>query len=450
MRRVVVAGILAALLIAGCATPDGRDAAGPQPTQPALNMWGAGLADYYETPDIALTRSSDERRADVAPPGDPAYARFDQVMLSIMERYDVPAGSLALMHDGRLLYASGYGYTKPDGTGATDTDKMFRMASVTKPIARALVSLQVEQGLYEWDDPVFCVPPEPDPDCRLPLTPHPYWPVVDERVADITVRMLVDHTAGWDRSMRPDKLEIIQEMQDLFDIQGMPGLWHAGLYLMGTHLANDPGRTFSYCSVCYMLVGLVAEAATGVDLQALYDAYLFRPLEVEGDIELGKMPLADRNPREPFYISGVEVENVYDPDETVDAADGEYHFDITSSAGALIGTPEAVAAVYEAYPVGLADLHLLGPLPLGIDPYDGMYDAHLAAGGQYGTNSLSVWAEDIQTNTGIIQYVVLFNADYIRPNSGGCLGSAVGVDCVGWRELQNELFLMLAEKAREG
>lgn len=404
MHRVALA--LAFSIVCGCiATPEPENAQGPQ--QPGSNLWQEGLAEHYETPRHVRTRDAAQRNADVAPPADPGFAGFDAAIVGFMTAQDVAAGQLAVMHDGRLIYSSGYGHTKPDGTGPTNERTLFRMASVTKVMTHALVMMQVEQGLYDWTDPVFCLPPQPAPDCRIPLSPHPDHPVIDPRITNVTVEQLLAHTAGWGRSTdfmyRAEGTEKIREALGTTDV---PARWQGAQYMMGLELANDPGTAYWYCNMCYMLASLVAEAATGADIGALFDAYLFRPLGVSGDIELGKAFPADRNPREPFYETDYERPSAYDPSEMVPGADGGYNIEMIAATGGLIGTAAAIAAVYEAY----ADLIPADtPLSLsGNNPYS-MYDTREHGGLLDGTLSNSYWASDTRGSVGILQFVYLFN-----------------------------------------
>ncbi len=398
--------LVAALLIpafAGC-LGDNESPVNSFAPMDATNPWQQGLATWYPTPPHAEVRDAGARTADVAPPGSADWVAFDALMESFMEVHDTTAGSLAVMQDGNLLYTSGY--------GDADETALFRLASVTKPMTRALITLQVEEGLYDWDDPVFCIPPEPAPDCRLPIAPHDAHPIVDDRLANVTVEMLVTHTGGWGRSTD----WLYRGPQD-----GHPGTigmaaalgvdlplpaWRAAQYLMGEPLADDPGSQLWYCNSCYMLAGLVAEAATGANLQALYDAYLFRPLGVEGDIELGRALPEDRNPREPDYACTGTRSSAYEPDKEVCGADGGFSMELVSSGGGLIATAAAVAAVYEAYP------ELVPHADFNVNQYglnEPVMERRAHGGLLDGTSTKSGIVVDRAGAAGTLQYVYLFN-----------------------------------------
>lgn len=326
----------------------------PAPTaNEDANPWQVGLASFLETPDVALEASREDRRADVVHPGSPRFAAFDNTMEAFMEAYDVPAASVAVLHDGELRYERGYGHLDEAGTRETDARTMFRIASITKPMTAAVTTLMVEEGRLAWDDPVFCVPPDPEPDCLLPIEPHPDRPVVDERIGSIELRHLLEHQAGWSVDgpcNQPLWSSGAVEAARTLDVSTPPPAWRLGQWIMGAELARDPGDAEAYCNMGYVLLGLVAEATAGATLEAVYDAYLFRPLEISGEIQPGHTPPGERSEREPFYVCDEgRTQSVFDPDEQVCWADGGFHLQGILGAGGLISTASAVGAVFDRY-----------------------------------------------------------------------------------------------------
>jgi N-acyl-D-amino-acid deacylase len=352
----IATGLLLAGALAGCIGSSGPAALQPADA-PSRNPWERGLASHAATPDAAVHRSKAERTAGVAAPGAPQFAAFDAVMSDFMASHQIPAASVAVLRDGKLRYESGYGHLDPNAARATGPDAMFRVASVTKPMTAAVVTMLVDQGRMTWDDPVFCLPPQPAPRCLLPIEPHARRPVQDARVAKVTLRDLVEHRTGWTRwpCTEPfwdgNPIKIAQA----FGIPTPPPAWRLAQWFMGTPMdfdpGTDPGPGFdTYCNMGYVVLGLIAEAATGTSIAALYQAYLFEPLEVAGDIEPGHSLPGLRNPREPFYAcDGGLTWSVYHPEEKVCWADGGFDLDGILSAGGLIATAGAVGAVYEAF-----------------------------------------------------------------------------------------------------
>lgn len=402
--RLAVAAVVVLSLpvLAGCLTSGSQAPSALAPARAAPNVWEAGLADAIATPDVAARRSAAERGSDLSPPGAPEFASFDAAVEAFMAEQGIPTASIALMRDGRLRYERGYGHLDQALTKDADAKTMFRIASVTKPMTAALVGLQVEQGLYAWEDPVFCLGAEPRADCRVRIEPHPARPVVDARLADIQVQHLVAHMGGWDRAITPEPfwggkpIEIAEEL----GVPTPPPAWRIVQWMMGEELDHDPGTTFAYCNICYVLLGLVAESATGAGLPALYDAYLLRPLEVQGDIEPGHSLVERRNPREPFYFcEGGEQRNVYDPSEKVCYPDGGFDLDGVLGAGGLVATAAAVAAIYEVYD-GRCTLTLVEPGTCYVDGHNG---------GLPGTATIARTIREGIPGVGEVQVVALFN-----------------------------------------
>lgn len=314
-------------------------------------VWERGLAMTLDTPAIAQTRSAEERRADVSPPGSPEFAAFDAAMEAWMARYGIVAGQISLMHEGKLRYESGYGFADEGRSKAVDAQTMFRVASVSKPIAGAVVAMQIEEGLYNWSDPVFCLPPEPAPGCRLDIPIHPAKPFKNERLREITVEMLRDHTGGWGR---PGDAFLWEdgpvEIAETLGVRTPPVAWRTAQFMLGEELAYDPGTNDEYCNMCYHMLGLIAESASGADIRALEEAYIFRPLGVSGDIEAGFGRPEDRNERETFYMcEWRDAPSVYEPGKTGCGADVNFALENIVAVGGLISTTSAAAAIYEVY-----------------------------------------------------------------------------------------------------
>lgn len=418
VSAVLLVLVLLAAGLTGCVGGDDvgpASRAGDRASGDVANPWQAGLADELPTPSVAEQRSREERRDDLAEPGDPTFVEFDAAFRAFMEAHDIPTGQVAVMHEGQLRYTRGYGHVDEQANQPADAETIFRIASITKPMTAAVVGMQVEQGLYNWSDPVFCVPPDPVPECLLPIEPHPAFPVEDDRLGDVTVRHLLGHTGGWGRTMDPifvapadiydgdvdDTISIAEQM----DIEPPPPTWRLAQYVMGQSIAEEPGEVSWYCNVCYVLAGLVSEAATGASLEALYDAYIFEPLEVEGDIELGRTLPEQRPARETFY----PCEPFYDPDdkrarsvfapgERTCWPDGGWSMRTLGAAGGLVATASAVAAIYDVYTEHV-------PTKVGLGPF--AWEGHL--GGLPATATMTGVLEDEDTVTGKVQYVALFN-----------------------------------------
>jgi CubicO group peptidase (beta-lactamase class C family) len=56
------------------------------------------------------------------------------------------------VYEGRILHQKGYGIRKAGNTGLVDSDTVFQLASLSKPVASTVMAGLAGQGLIGWDD----------------------------------------------------------------------------------------------------------------------------------------------------------------------------------------------------------------------------------------------------------------------------------------------------------
>jgi CubicO group peptidase (beta-lactamase class C family) len=151
--------------------------------------------------------------------------------------------------EGRASFAVGM-----TGEGCPTVDSVVCVSSVGKPMAASCIGMLVLQGLLD-----------PDAPAREWIPELPAW------TASITVRHLIHHISGV-----PDK--------PIWDI-GFAGTvpdWtnEAVIALLATMPGPqaEPGATFSYSSVGYILLGTIAERVTGQSMAQLTSQHIFAPL----------------------------------------------------------------------------------------------------------------------------------------------------------------------------
>src|SRR5215216_1872793 len=60
----------------------------------------------------------------------PEMESYDRIISNLMTKYNVPGGSVAVVKDGRLVFAHGYGYADKEANQLVQPDSLFRIASV--------------------------------------------------------------------------------------------------------------------------------------------------------------------------------------------------------------------------------------------------------------------------------------------------------------------------------
>ena len=101
-----------------------------------------------------------------------------------MKKYDVPGVSVAVVHDGRIVWAKGYGVAKLGGRPITP-ETLFQAGSISKPVASVAALRMVEDGKLNLDENV---------NSKLKT-----WKIPDNEFTkqrDVTLREIMTHTAG--------------------------------------------------------------------------------------------------------------------------------------------------------------------------------------------------------------------------------------------------------------
>ena len=165
---------------------------------------------------------------------------LDAYVERVQKQFEVPGISLAIVKDGKVLLAKGYGVRKLGASGAVDAGTVFAIASNTKAFTATALGLLVEEGKLEWDAPVIRYLPW----FRLS---NPYV------TAELTVRDLLVHRSGLGLGAG--------------DLLIWPGS-NLNQRAIVERLANVPlatsfRSTYAYDNVLYLAAGELIEAVSG-------------------------------------------------------------------------------------------------------------------------------------------------------------------------------------------
>jgi CubicO group peptidase (beta-lactamase class C family) len=157
-------------------------------------------------------------------------------------------------------------------------DTLFRIASISKPIAGALTLGLVRSGVLALDDPIARWLPElAEPRVLL----RPDGPLDQTRPVQraVTVRHLLTMTSGWGAVMEPTPLQAAMFEQKLFPSSLPPSLTRAEYLtrVAGLPLAFQPGDGWLY-DTGIDLLGILLARATGTPLPELLAERITVPL----------------------------------------------------------------------------------------------------------------------------------------------------------------------------
>jgi len=92
--------------------------------------------------------------------GNDPVAELDAFITRALKEYQVPGAAVAVVRDGKVALAKGYGVRDVTKAGAVDENTIFQLASVTKTLTATAAATVVDQGKLDWDKPIFNYLPE--------------------------------------------------------------------------------------------------------------------------------------------------------------------------------------------------------------------------------------------------------------------------------------------------
>lgn len=112
-----------------------------------------------------------------------ALPELEKVVEHVRLQTAVPGLAIAVVHEDEVVYLKGFGVRRAGQPNLVDSDTVFQLASVSKPIATTVIAALVVEGKIDWDDPIT----DHDPDFQL------YDPWVTRQV---TFRDMLCHRSG--------------------------------------------------------------------------------------------------------------------------------------------------------------------------------------------------------------------------------------------------------------
>jgi len=222
-----------------------------------VRPWRAGVA----TALLALPSAAPAQRPAprAAPPaGWPAFiGAFDAYATAD----SVVGASVLVMRDGRVLAHHEYGFADREAGQRTTERTIYHWASITKTLTAVAIMQLRDRGRLALDDRVTRYVPE------LRLV-HDSFGSVDE----ITIRMLLSHSAGFQNPTWPYRAGKPWEPFE-------PTRWEQLVAMMPyQEIAFRPGSRYSYSNPAFIYLARVLEQLTGDPYQAYVYKNLWIPL----------------------------------------------------------------------------------------------------------------------------------------------------------------------------
>lgn len=214
---------------------------------------------------LAGCSSASAQRTSATPPRD-----FDSYVARVLETFEVPGAAVAIVKDGRVVLARGYGVRELGATERVDAHTTFGIASNSKAFTATALGMLVEEGKLDWDTPV--------------VEYLPWFRMSDPYVtAHLTVRDLLVHRSG-----------LSLGAGDLL-------WWPPSIYsreesvrrLAHVPLAMPFRANYAYDNVLYLVAGELIAEVSGMTWERFIETRLLDPLGMS-DSEPAYEPAAAR------------------------------------------------------------------------------------------------------------------------------------------------------------
>jgi len=179
---------------------------------------------------------------------------LDAYVQSALATFQVPGVGLAIVKDGKVLLARGYGVRRWGDTAKVNAHTYFQIASNTKAYTTAALSMLADSSALSWDDPVQQY--------------LPWFQLYDPWVTrEFTIRDLVTHRSGlglgagdlvWFHSDYPRE-EVVRRLRYAKPVTSFRS-------------------AYAYDNVLYIAAGLVVEAASHQPWDQFVKQRIFAPL----------------------------------------------------------------------------------------------------------------------------------------------------------------------------
>lgn len=230
----------------------------------------------------------------VMPQTGEGVAGVDRPVRAFMKRWNVPGLALAVVDDGRLVLARGYGHADPESGEPVRPDSLFRVASASKPVTAAAVMKLVESGRLDLDEPVFR--------SILPGYAGRCPGDVDPGIHGITLRHLLIHASGWDSGEAADPMFNAALIARRLSVEGLTPVEAVIQQRVCRPLDFTPGTRQVYENLNYAVLGRVIEAVTGMPYERFVRERVFLPLGIDAP-RIGGGPRSKRLPGEVAYVA---------------------------------------------------------------------------------------------------------------------------------------------------
>lgn len=189
----------------------------------------------------------------------------DQVTYTLEERmknYNVPGLSIAVVENGELRWAKGYGIANTNTGAKVDENTLFQAGSISKPVAALAVMKLLEQGKVDLDADVNTYLKD--------------WKIPESKFTEdqkVTLRLLLTHSAGTTVHGFPGYTQK-EDFPSVIDV--LDGRGNTDAVVLDT----IPNTLWRYSGGGYTIMEKVVEDVSNQTLEDFMAVTFFKPLKM--------------------------------------------------------------------------------------------------------------------------------------------------------------------------
>ncbi|KAL4232640.1 hypothetical protein ACF0H5_007329 [Mactra antiquata] len=269
--------------------------------------------------------------------------KFDNVICDFLKEQGIPGATFYMTYRERPVYQQGYGINKY-GVPMSSSSHL-RIASISKVFTAIAILRLCEEKRLTLHQKVFG---DEGILKSLKLSNNKHVKISHGKgINSITIRHLLEHSAGWDRDLEGDHVFWYADDKHAgnFDINDDEQFI---LYVLSQGLTFTPGSKHVYSNFGYLILGLVVEKITDMNYED-YVKIILQEIGIE-DIYVGKSTQYKANFMEAKYYNNgdVRVKKSFDePTRNVEPQYGSFPMETTGSYGGWVTCAKSLVTILD-------------------------------------------------------------------------------------------------------
>lgn len=232
-----------------------------------------------------------------------ALVGLDDFIVHLMNQWSIPGASTAVAKGGEIIHWRGFGYDDRDRHMPVEPATLFRIASVSKPITAVAILRLVEAGKLSLETTL------------AEVVPDLLRGIPDKNISRVTVRQLLQHSAGWDDGDH-DETALRDDVRRLARTAGPQGVvspLDVVLRRFQRPLDFTPGTDHAYSNFGYLVLGRIAAKVSGLPYSRFIQETVFSGIDADCSLRIGSPWLSELAQNESRYYD-------YEGAEMIEAA----------------------------------------------------------------------------------------------------------------------------------